>query len=101
MEKENSGYTVNVTQEGITFVVTNTYIPGKPGEPKPGDGDPDDGTMIEDSDIPFSVLGATQQGMQTLPQTGQLWWPIPLLVCCGLFCIVVGVIRHRGVYDEE
>lgn len=30
-----------------------------------------------------------------LPQTGQLWWPVPVLLCCGLFCLVMGAIRRR------
>lgn len=31
-----------------------------------------------------------------LPQTGQLWWPVPVLLCAGLLCLVVGLIRRRG-----
>lgn len=30
-----------------------------------------------------------------LPQTGQLWWPVPVLICMGLGCIAVGLIRRR------
>ena len=30
-----------------------------------------------------------------LAQTGQLWWPVPVLICMGLGCIVVGLIRRR------
>ena len=41
------GYTVTVSREGETFLVTNTgHGPQNPGEP-------------------------------TLPQTGSLWWPVP------------------------
>ena len=36
-----------------------------------------------------------------LPQTGQLWWPVPVLACCGLGCIVVGLIRKRRAGDED
>lgn len=35
-----------------------------------------------------------------LPQTGQLWWPVPVLICAGLACIVVGLIRRRRDLDE-
>ena len=35
-----------------------------------------------------------------LPQTGQLWWPVPVLVCAGLACIAVGLIRRRRGQDE-
>ena len=27
---------------------------------------------------------------ETLPQTGQLWWPLPLLLCAGLILMLVG-----------
>lgn len=30
-----------------------------------------------------------------LVQTGQLWWPVPVLICAGLGCIVVGLFRRR------
>lgn len=35
-----------------------------------------------------------------LPQTGQLWWPVPVLICAGLFSMVVGLIRRRKAEDE-
>lgn len=35
-----------------------------------------------------------------LAQTGQLWWPVPLLVCAGLLCVAVGLIRRRRGQDE-
>ena len=30
-----------------------------------------------------------------LAQTGQLWWPVPVLVCGGLSAIAVGLFRRR------
>ena len=36
-----------------------------------------------------------------LPQTGQLWWPVPVLAAAGLLSCVVGLIRRRGANDEE
>ena len=35
-----------------------------------------------------------------LPQTGQLWWPVPALACAGLGCIAVGLFRRREAKDE-
>lgn len=35
-----------------------------------------------------------------LPQTGQLWWPVPVLACAGLGCIAVGLFRRREDRDE-
>lgn len=64
------GYTVSVNRESITFVMTNTRT----------EESPDPGT----SDNP------------NLPQTGMLWWPVPLLTCCGLFLLLVGWgVKHR------
>lgn len=54
------GYTVNVTQNGDNFVLTNSI------------------------------------DKQKLPQTGVLWWPVPILAVAGLaFLLVGGIIRKR------
>ncbi len=36
-----------------------------------------------------------------IPQTGQLWWPVPMLLACGLMLICLGIIRRRGVGNEK
>lgn len=38
---------------------------------------------------------STPSGGGKLPQTGQLWWPVPVLICMGLGCIAVGLIHRR------
>lgn len=66
VEQTPDGYTVSVSQENGTFVVTNTSTrqPEKPSyEP-------------------------------TLPNTGALWWPVPVLLATGLLFVVSGV--HAG-----
>ena len=65
-EQVPDGYTVEITKEGITFVVINTA--DTPTTPPP----------------------------PSLPQTGQLWWPVPLLTAGGLLLIVIGLLRRRG-----
>lgn len=30
-----------------------------------------------------------------LPQTGQLWWPVPVLLLAGLVLVIVGLVRRR------
>ncbi len=82
VEKEPGGYTVEVTQEGTTFVVTNTW-------------EAPDTPPATDPTVPEPT-----PGKPSLPQTGQLWWPVPLLVCGGLLLIVVGLLRRRGDPDE-
>jgi len=45
----------------------------------------------------YAVSGT---GTPTLPQTGQLWWPVPLLLAGGLALIAAGLIRRRGISNE-
>ena len=70
VEVTPDGYTVVVSKTGITYTVTNSWDgpPPPPTEPPPPD----------------------------LPQTGQLNWPIPVLVLAGLFLILIGLLRRRG-----
>jgi len=37
----------------------------------------------------------------TLPQTGQLWWPIPILLTAGLVLVLFGVMLRRGDDYED
>ena len=76
VEKETDNYTVEVTQEGITFVVKNTHNEDISDEP-------------------------TTPTKPTLPQTGQLWWPVPVLIAAGLLFVVIGLLRRRGAADEK
>lgn len=62
------GYQVELTQEGTKFLLTNTYINEIPDSPDKPD----------------------------LPQTGQLWWPVPVLMALGMLLMVIGLIRRRG-----
>ncbi len=47
----------------------------------------------------FTVLNQCDTPGNKLPQTGQLWWPVPVLLCCGLALVVFGLIRRRGDQD--
>lgn len=94
VEEEEPGYTVEITRQGATLMVVNTATTAIPDEPVPeGPGtpaDPDkpkDDLDIPDEDVPLAFL----------PQTGQLWWPVPLLLCGGLLMIVFGLFRRREV----
>ncbi len=87
VEKVSDGYTVEITREGITFVVINTWE--EPDDPTPTEPTSPDPTNPPPPDDP------------KLPQTGQLWWPVPLLICAGLLFIVAGLVRRRGIADEE
>ena len=72
-EKKQNGYLApDIQQIGNTFFVTNTC--DRPPEP-------------------------VKPGSPALPQTGQLWWPVPVLIALGLLFILIGLIRRRGARD--
>ena len=74
-----SGYTVSIRQQGSTVMVTNT---AKTPEQTENGGN------------------NTGKPGQKLPQTGQLWWPLPLLLLAGVSCLIIGrVLRNSG--DEK
>lgn len=89
-------YTVSVTQEGITFVVTNTYQeePEDPNDP------PSDPNTPKDPKGPDQPTNPDSPDTTKLPQTGQLWWPVPVLTAAGLLLIVIGLLRARGRDNE-
>ena len=85
VEKENSGYTVQVERDGITFVITNTYVPEESEPTEPTEPTP---------------TKPTNPTKPNLPQTGQLWWPVPVLLIAGLLFVILGLIRRRRFDDE-
>ncbi len=108
VEKEPKDYQVSVGKEGITFVITNTYItpPDNPGDDDDdgggddggGGNDPDGSSPPADMTIIEPIPAPTGN---MLPQTGQLWWPVPLLIVAGLIFLIVGLVSGRGdKYDE-
>ena len=80
VEKECKGYTVQVERDGITFVITNTREVDVPDTPTPTTPKPTN---------------------PTLPQTGQLWWPVPLLVMGGLLFLVIGLFYRKRISGEK
>lgn len=72
-EKVPQGYTVSVTQEGTAFIITNTA-------------DENDGPQNPDE--------------PKLPQTGQLWWPVPILAVAGLLFLLCGLLVKKRDQNE-
>ena len=98
VEKEVENYTVSVSREGTTFVMTNTYD-NPPGENPPGDNPPGENPPGEDPpDEEEMVLGDIDE---IIPKTGALWWPVPVLGCGGLILIMAGCFVKRRQMNEE
>lgn len=102
------GYTVEITREGITFVIVNTPdvpdepdIPDEPDKPDHPD-EPDEPDRPDNPDNPDTPATPDRPGEpeETLPITGQLWWPVPALLCAGLLLVMLGLLRRRGSRDE-
>lgn len=86
------GYTVAVTREGDTVVLTNTAK--KSGNPDGEVNPPLNRTTGKTTDK--TVNKTTDKTSDKLPQTGQLWWPVLVLLFAGAICLLVGrVLRDR------
>lgn len=57
-------------------------VTGQPAEPG-GDGEPEEDIFVDD--VPLGPL----------PQTGQLWWPVPVLGVLGLSLLLAGILETR------
>ena len=69
-EKEvPAGYTVTITRDGNTYTMNNYS-----------------------GEVPRKTPPETPR----LPNTGQLWWPVPILAGAGLVLIVLGKLRKRA-----
>ena len=104
-------YTVSLTTGGNTFRITNKYNPPEtPNTPytpytpytpdTPNTPDTPTSTTPGIPSIP-EVLGAVRDnlpqvlGARRLPQTGQLWWPLPVLVIVGVLLIIRGIKKNK------
>ena len=88
------GYTMERSQTGNDFVITNTADTelddeDPPLDPGPGEEGEDPGDLpevdLDDEDVP----------MGNLPQTGTLWWPVPFLTMGGLVLLSLAWLDSR------
>lgn len=97
VEADSKGYHVEITLQGITYVVINrpdTDIPTEPTDPTT----PSDPTGPSEPTEPTDPTDPPD-----IPETGLLWWPVPLLIAGGLFLILCGFSfrKVRGPEDED
>ena len=110
VEEPVAGYTTEIRLEGITFVITNSRAlppgddPTPPGgEDPPGGDDPPGGENPPDDDDPPSGDDPDPEDKTDepkLPQTGLLWWPVPVLAGAGMMLFTAGWLSGRREDDE-
>ena len=81
-EKTVSGYTVSITRESITFVVTNTKKPDRTDTPD---------TPVK----PSNPSKPSSPAKPTLPQTGAVWWHVEALALSGLVFLILGALDRK------
>ena len=57
-------------------------------------------TLLEPP-VPTPTPTPTPTPPPNLPQTGQLWWPVPLLAGIGLIFLIIGLIRKKGTPSKK
>lgn len=117
-ERQTEGYSVSVSQSGVTFVITNTV---KETTPPQGGGDPEEEEPPLEEDLteweiplaepevpgpgeeppPEEELGDESVPLTQLPQTGQLWWPVPVMAMGGAVLMSLGFARRRRWSQED
>ena len=119
-----ANYTVLTDQAGMVFHMINTYHP--PGGDRPGGNNPGGGgggggertpnvpttTITEDTpplasynppDDPTMLmeLPEGEVPLAMLPQTGMLWWPVPVLTICGMVLFTMGWGNYQRQGDRN
>jgi hypothetical protein len=61
----------------------------------------DDEIVSTPDDTPSGTPVSTPKKNGTLPQTGQLWWPIPLALMCGIILLMLGTKLRNEKRDEQ
>ena len=92
-EELNADYSVDIERGEHVFTITNTVsdtvtettVPSSPTEP---------------ATTTPKTTGTAQTASNTIPQTGQLNWPVPVLSVTGAALIIIGLIITRKKRNE-
>jgi len=116
-EKAIDSYTVRIEQNGDSFAITNSYQPTPSPTPTPSPSPivspsptptpspspgakPSPTPVVTPTPLPTPTVPPYIPPYPILPQTGQLWWPVPVLAGLGLVLLLLGMILDRRQEDE-
>jgi hypothetical protein len=114
-------YEMKESQDGSTFKVTNIYDengngdypenpdepedPDEPASPENPDGNPSEPSTPSNPSTPSTPRTPSTKTSSTpsptLPQTGQLEWPIPIMAAGGLILLTAGCTIRRKLRDDD
>lgn len=96
---DNGNYTYDKTEYKITVTVSDYGVDSNLSATYTVSG----GSVSETEGIVFVNTYDSTTPDTPVPNTGQVWWPVPLMACAGVLLIGAGVIRRRfgrGEPDE-
>lgn len=104
-------YSMTCVKEGEYLVITNCYQPETPAETESSSGTEssaeEESSSGSESSAPAGTGGSGGSGNgsggggSVLPQTGQLWWPVPILAFAGIAAFTIGWARRRARENEN
>ena len=117
-EELDGSYSVDISRSDYTFTIVNTINDGggSPSEPTSPSTSPTSSTSPSDSGTvpsgattsptgspatPSEVKSSDAGASGTIPQTGQLNWPIPVLAGAGIVLCLIGVLLLRKKSDKD
>lgn len=123
------GYTVIYRSNDTQFAIVNTYsrepettepVTSLPDEPSSAPAESStstkkpvidyseiestvssESTVDKDKDSSTAPPAASSESENKLPQTGQLWWPVPILLLCGAVFIALGCRLNFGNKKDD
>lgn len=75
-----NGYEVSIRKDGTSIVVVNTIEDEEP---------------VGSGEISVTPGASSGNPDEELPQTGQLWWPVPAMAALGAAFLLVGFAKRR------
>lgn len=103
------GYTQSVSRKSGKTVIINSRknkpSPSVSPSPSPSSSKNTNqptpyGTGNPTPSVSETARSGQNTGRTNLPQTGQLWWPVPLLIVGGLLCILLSLFKRNNSGDR-